>query len=107
MKIKLLLSIAMATALSACAAPKQGPMFDHASTALRAAENAGAAEFAPEFYEQANASFIKAEAALKQRRSERAQKLLELSTAQASLAKAISEATLAEQSLGYARSTRY
>jgi len=70
-------------------------------------ENAGAAEFAPEFYEQANASFIKAEAALKQRRSERAQKLLELSTAQASLAKAISEATLAEQSLGYARSTRY
>jgi len=107
MKIKLILSIAMAAALSACATPKQGPMFDHASTALRAAENAGAVEFAPEYYEQASASFSKAEAALKQRRSERAQKLLELSTAQASLAKAISEAALAEQSLGYARSTRY
>jgi len=35
------------------------------------------------------------------RRSDRAQKLLDLATAQANLAEATSEAALAEQSLGY------
>ncbi len=96
-------AIAFGALLAGCAAPKQGPMFDHASTAIRAAQTAGALEYAPDHYLKANEIFRKAEAMQQRRRTERAQKLLELATAQASLAKAISEAAQAESSLGYIR----
>jgi len=49
----------------------------------------------------ANELYSAAEAMNNRRRSDRAQKLLDLATAQANLAEATSEAALAEQSLGY------
>lgn len=97
------MAIAFGALLSGCAAPKQGPMFEHASTAIRAAQTAGALEHAPDQYMAANAIYRKAEAMQQNRRTDRAQKLLELATAQASLAKAMSEAALAESSLTYIR----
>jgi len=97
------ISLALAAILSACSAPKQGPMFESTSNAIRAAQNAGASEFAPDYFKSANATFRKAEAMQQNRRADRAQKLLELATAQASLAKAMSEAAQAESSLGYFR----
>ncbi len=94
----------LATILTACAAPQQGPMFYSASQAIRAAHNAGAVEFAPEQLQQASATFNKAETMHKKRRGNRAQKLLELATAQANLAKATSEAKQAEASLSFLQS---
>ncbi len=89
------------SALLGCAAPQQGENFYQASKAIRAAETAGALEHAPDNYLKANEIYRKAEAMNQARRTDRAQKLLELATAQASLAKAISEAATAENSLGY------
>jgi len=91
----------LAAVVSACAAPKQGAGFDRASQAIRAAENAGARQHAPVPYSRANELYSAAEAMNNRRRSDRAQKLLDLATAQANLAEATSEAALAEQSLGY------
>ena len=101
---KLLSAGARCIALTACAAPKQGPLFEHTASVLRAAKTAGAAEFAPEQLLQANQTYRKAEAMLQQRRSNRAQKLLELATAEANLALAMSEAAQAELALDYVRS---
>lgn len=94
-------SMALATLLIGCAAPQQGPMFYSTSKAIRAAQTAGALEHAPDQYLKANEIYRKAETMQQSRRTDRAQKLLELATAQASLAKAISEASQAEASLGY------
>ena len=98
----LLAAVTLAT-LASCATPRQGPEFDRASSAIRAAENAGAAQHAIGPYMRANEIFQKAETMNANRRSDRAQKLLELATAQANLAKAISEAAQAESSLTYIR----
>ncbi len=94
-------SMALATLLIGCATPQQGPMFDSTSKAIRAAQTAGALEHAPDEYRKANEIYRKAQAMQQHRRTERAQKLLELASAQASLAKAISDASEAEASLGY------
>jgi len=72
----------ISVSLAACATPQQGPMFESTNNAIRAAQTAGALE------------------------PDRAQKLLELATAQASLARAISEAAQAESSLGFIRTGR-
>ncbi len=94
-------AMVIAAVLAGCAAPKQGPMFTSTSNAIRAAQNAGAIEYAPAHYRKANEIYRKAEVMQKNRRSNRAQKLLELATAEASLARAISEASSAESSLGF------
>ncbi len=96
-------AMALSAILTGCAAPQQGKMFYDTSNAIRAAQNAGALEFAPEEYTAANENYRKAEAMLQKRRSNRAQKLLELATAQASLAQTISEAAQAESNLSYLR----
>jgi len=96
-------AIAMAALLAGCAGPKQGPMFTSTSNAIRAAQTAGALEHAPAHYLKANEIFQKAELMQKKRRTDRAQKLLELASAEASLARAISEAAEAESSLGFIR----
>jgi len=92
--------------VAACATPAQGPMFDRTTQAIRAAQTAGAMQHAPGPYARANEIYRKAEAMHASRRTDRAQKLLELATAQATLAKAMSEATQAETSLQYIRTTR-
>lgn len=97
-------ALALSAALAGCSAPKQGPMFESTSNAIRAAQTAGALEYAPDQYLKANEIFRKAEVMQQKRRTDRAQKLLELATAQASLARAMSEAAQAESSLGYLRS---
>lgn len=96
----------LAAVLTACATPQQGPMFESTNNAIRAAQTAGALEHAPEHYLKANEIYRKAEAMQQKRRTDRAQKLLELATAQASLARAISEAAQAESSLGFIRTGR-
>lgn len=100
-----LAAIALASVLTGCAAPQQGKMFYTTSNAIRAAQNAGAMEFAPQEYKTANDNYRKAEQMLQKRRTDRAQKLLELATAQASLAQSISEAAQAETTLSYLRSS--
>lgn len=94
-----LTTTALATLIVGCAAPQQGPAFYNAAEAIRAAQTAGAVEFAPKEFKQANDTYRKAEAWHLKRRTERAQKLLELAAAQANLAEAISEAKHAESSL--------
>ena len=93
-------AMVMAALLAGCA-PKQGPMFASTSNAIRAAQTAGAVEHAPLHYAKANDIFKKAEVMQQNRRTDRAQKLLELASAEASLARAISEAAAAESSLGF------
>lgn len=94
-------AMAMAALLAGCAAPKQGPLFASTNKAIRAAQTAGAVEHAPAHYFKANEIFRKAEAMQQKNRTNRAQKLLELATAEAGLARAISEAAEAESSLGF------
>lgn len=96
-------AMALAALMTGCAAPKQGKMFYDTSNAIRAAQNAGALQFAPEEYKAANDIYRKAELMHEKRRTNRAQKLLELATAHASLARTISEAAQAESNLGYLR----
>jgi len=96
----------ISVSLAACATPQQGPMFESTNNAIRAAQTAGALEHAPNHYLKANEIYRKAEAMQQKRRTDRAQKLLELATAQASLARAISEAAQAESSLGFIRTGR-
>ena len=96
-----LAALALGVFISGCASNQPTRMFDHANATIRAAQTAGALQHAPEPYERSRQTYHKALAAFKQRRTNRAQKLLELATAQASLAKAISEATQAEASLSY------
>lgn len=91
--------IGLAVLLSACAAPKPGMDYDHASNAIRAAEIAGAKTYAPDEYSVAMRNYLKAEALVKDNRQERAQKLLQIAIAQADLAKAISEAEHAETAM--------
>ena len=98
-------AFALTTILVGCAGPQQGSLFENSSNAIRAAETAGAREFAPTQYQQANYIFEKAEAMHLKRRTDRAQKLLQLATAQANLAKAMSEAAQAEASLDYLRTS--
>ena len=90
-----------AVLLSACAttsAPR-GSNYEYAESALLAAQAVGAESYAPAEYATANATFNKAKKQMLHKRSERAQKLLQLSIAQAELAKAISEAEHAEATL--------
>ena len=94
-------ALALGVFISGCASGKSARMFDHANATIRAAQNAGAQQHAPDPYERSRQTYHKALAAFKQRRKNRAQKLLDLATAQASLAKAISEAEQAEASLSY------
>ncbi len=93
------LLVGMTIMLSACAKPKQGADFEHASKAIRAAEIAGAATYAPAELSIASQNFSKAQALANNNRQDRAQKLLQIAVAQAELAKAVSEADHAETSL--------
>lgn len=85
--------------LSGCAAPQVTGDFTSAGNAIRAAEIAGAATYAYREFEAANQNHRKAEKLLRNGRLERAEILLELASAQADLATAISEAEYAEESL--------
>ena len=93
----------LATLAAGCATPQPGPEFDRASKAIRAAETAGAAQHAPVPFNKANEIYHRAEVMLQKRRSNRAHKLLELATAQANLAKVISDGEEAKSSLGFIR----
>ena len=97
-------AMAMAVVITGCAAPQQGPMFTSTSNAIRAAQTAGALEYAPSHFQKATQIYSKAEVMQSKRRTKRAQKLLELASAEADLARAISEAAQAESSLGFIRS---
>ena len=96
-------AVAMAAVLAGCAAPKQGPMFTSTSNAIRAAETAGALKHAPAHFVKAKDIYRRAEIMQQKRRTNRAQKLLDLASAEANLARAISEAAEAESSLGFIR----
>lgn len=86
--------------IGACATTSQTDVnYHYAETALRAAQSAGAEKYAPAEYATANETYFKARKLSLHKRSERAQKLLQLSVAQADLARAISEAELAEATL--------
>ena len=92
---------AVAVLLSACATSIQGgPSSTHyAEDAIRDAKAAGAEIYAMAEYNTASASLAKAKKLFRYNRPDRAQKLLELSIAQANLAKAIGEAEHAEATL--------
>jgi hypothetical protein len=92
---------AVAVLLSACATSiKGGPGSTHyAEDAIRDAKAVGAETYAMAEYTTANASLAKAKQLFLHNRPDRAQKLLQLSIAQADLAKAISEAEHAEATL--------
>jgi len=92
-------TVGLCLLLTACAAPKPGLDYQHANTAIRAAEIAGAQMYAPDEFSVAVSHFKRAEALVKNNRQERAQKLLQISIAQADLAKAISEAEHAEAAM--------
>lgn len=101
-KINLLASgavVALCAILSACAVPQTGANLDHAASAIRAARVAGADTYAPSEIQAADDNFRKAKTLARNNRANRAQKLLELATAQADLAAAISEAEHAEGAL--------
>ena len=85
--------------MAACATPKPGLDYQHANNAIRAAEIAGAQMYAPDELSVAVSNFEKAAALVSNNRHERAQKLLQISIAQADLAKAISEAEHAEAAI--------
>ncbi len=91
--------IAVPLLITGCAKPGGGTDHAFASNAIREAQVAGAETYAAREYGIATASFHKAEKLLDHKRTNRAQKLLELATAQADLAKTISEAEHAEASL--------
>ena len=93
------LAIALCTVLGACATPQTGASLDHASSAIRAARIAGADTYAPREIEAADSHLQKAKVLIQNNRPNRAQKLLQLATAQADLAAAISEAEHAETAL--------
>ena len=93
------LAIALCGILSACAAPKPAANLDHAESAIRAARVAGADTYAPNEIAAADSNFSKAQTLIRNNRVNRARKLLELATAQADLATAISEADHAENAL--------
>lgn len=92
-------ALALCGALSACAAPQIGANFDHATSAIRAARVAGADTYAPNEIQSADSNYRKAQTMIENKRSKRAQKLLQLAIAQADLAAAISEAEHAEDAL--------
>ncbi len=91
--------IALCAILSACAVPQTGANLDHAASAIRAARVAGADTYAANEIQAADDNFRKAQTLARNNRANRAQKLLELATAQADLAAAISEAEHAEGAL--------
>lgn len=93
--------VVAALLLSACATTSSKPTdtYEYALSAIRDAQAVGAETYAPAEYASANATFNKAKQLMLHRRSERARKLLQLSIAQADLAKAISEAEHAEATL--------
>ncbi len=91
---------AAALLLGACATPGPGGSSTlYAENALRDAKVAGAETYAAAEYTTANASLAKAKQLFLHNRPDRAQKLLQLSIAQADLARAISEAEHAEATL--------
>lgn len=96
-----LAGVVAAILLSACATTSttSTDSYEYALTAIRDAQAVGAETYAPEEYAAANATFNKAQKLLLHKRTERAQKLLQLSIAQADLAKAVSEAEHAEATL--------
>jgi len=99
-KLRYIATAAMLVLLSACAKPNtvtSNPV--EATDALRAAQLAGAETYAPQAYAVASQTYDKAEKLLRHNRKDRANKLLLLAVAQADLAKAISEAEHAEESL--------
>jgi len=86
--------------LNACAIPLQSSSsLDHAASSIRAATVAGAETYAPNELQSANQNFAKAKKLMQHNRVYRAQKLLQLATAHADLAAAISEADHAEDAL--------
>jgi len=91
--------IALCGILSACAVPQTSANLDHAASAIRAARIAGADTYAAGEIQAADGNFQKAQILIQNNRPNRAQKLLELATAQADLAAAISEAEYAEDAL--------
>ena len=91
--------VALCALLSACAVPQTGANLDHAASAIRAARVAGADTYAVAEIQAADDNFHKAQTLVRNNRANRAQKLLELATAQADLATAISEAEHAESAL--------
>jgi len=91
--------VALCALLSACAVPQTGANLDHAASAIRAARVAGADTYAVGEIQAADENFRKAQTLVRNNRANRAQKLLELATAQADLAAAISEAEHAESAL--------
>jgi hypothetical protein len=93
------IAIALCGLLSACAVPKPGANLNHAESAIRAARVAGADTYAPDEIAAADSNFRKAQTLIGSNRANRARKLLELATAQADLAAAISEAEHAESAL--------
>lgn len=97
--VALCASLAIPLLISGCANPQPVTEYAFASNAIREAQVAGAETYAAREYNNANASFQKAEKLLADNRTNRAEKLLELATAQADLAKTISEAEHAEASL--------
>lgn len=92
-------TVALCVVLGACAAPQPIANLEHAASAIRAARVAGAETYAPNEIQSANNNFKKAQTLIRNKRGNRAQKLLELATAQADLATAISEAEHAEIAL--------
>ena len=92
-------ALALCGIITACAAPKPGANLDHAESAIRAARIAGADTYAPNEIAAADSNFRKAQILVGNNRANRARKLLELATAQADLATAISEAEHAENAL--------
>jgi hypothetical protein len=96
-------AVIAATLISACATsgPSSNDSYEYAIAAIRDAQAVGAETYAPAEYAAANATFNKARTQMLHKRSERAQKLLQLSIAQADLAKALSEAEHAEATLSH------
>lgn len=92
-------ALSLCVLISACAAPQPIANLEHAASAIRAARVAGADIYARNEIQAADGNFKKAQTLVRNNRGNRAQKLLELATAQADLATAISEAEHAESSL--------
>jgi len=90
--------VALCGLLSACAGNINADL-DHASSAIRAARVAGAETYARSEIEAADVNYQKAQMQIEHFRTNRARKLLQLATAQADLATAISEAEHAEGAL--------
>ena len=98
-------TVGLCLLLTACAAPKPGSDYQHTTNAIRAAEIAGAERYAPNELSVAVSHFEKADSLVRNNRLERAQKLLQISIAQADLAKAISDAEHAEAALQQLQAT--